>query len=68
LLSEDLPWSTIDREEEKLHDLTSWLLLHAPSRLAGHDRLLNILSRLAVAGPARWADADWPFPASSWKS
>jgi hypothetical protein len=31
LLSDDLPWPTIDREEEKLHDLTTWLLTHAPA-------------------------------------
>lgn len=67
LLSDDLPWPTIDRKEEKLRDLTNWLLTHAPRRLAGHDRLLNILNRLAIAGPARWDGPDWPFPASGWK-
>ena len=68
LLSDDLPWQTIDRKEEKLRDLTTWLLTHAPKRLAGHDRLLNIVSRLAITGPARWADPDWPFPASGRKN
>lgn len=62
LLSEDLPWPPRDRKEEKLHDLTTWLLTHASTRLAGHDRLRKILTRLAIPGPARWHDHDWPFP------
>ncbi|ONI66796.1 hypothetical protein BWI15_26730 [Kribbella sp. ALI-6-A] len=68
LLGDDLPWSTIDREEQKLRELTTWLLVHASSRLAGHERLLNIVSRLALTGPVRWADPDWPYPASAWKN
>ncbi|WP_020390260.1 hypothetical protein [Kribbella catacumbae] len=67
LLSDDLPWSTIDRKDEKLRELTAWLLTHAPGRLAGHDRLLNILNRLTITGPARWDDPDWPYPAAGWE-
>ena len=55
-------------QEEKLRDLTVWLLTHPPGRLAGHDRLLNIVSRLAITGPDRWTDRDWPYPVAGWKN
>jgi hypothetical protein len=59
LLSDDLPWSTLDHEEDKRRDLITWLLSHAPRRLGDHgdpDHLLNVPRLLAITGPARWDD------------
>lgn len=65
LLQDMLPWCTVDHEQQKSRDLTTWLLRHAPSRLGNHgdpDHLRNVLRLMAITIPARFDDPRWPFP------
>ena len=69
LLQDELPWWTLYDEEDKRHDLTIWLLRHAPSRLGDYgdpDHLRNVLRLLAITGVARFDDPRWPFPDDEW--
>jgi hypothetical protein len=66
LLQDELPWWSLDHEEDKRRDLTAWLLRHAPSRLGDYgdpDHLRNVLRLLAIPDLARFDDPRWPFPA-----
>ncbi|MFB6720027.1 hypothetical protein ACFCV3_07700 [Kribbella sp. NPDC056345] len=66
LLQDDMFWWTMDDQEGKRQELTTWLLRHAPSRIGDHGdpaHLRNVLRLLAIPGLARYDDPHWPFPA-----
>lgn len=66
LLEDELPWWTLDLEDDKRRDLTTWLLRHAPSRIGDYgdpDHIRNVLRLLSITGLARYDDPRWPFPA-----
>lgn len=63
LLGDELPWDALEDKEDKLAELTAWLVRHAPARLRAHGASEEVLHRirlLGLSGPARWDDPHWP--------
>jgi hypothetical protein len=63
LLRDELPWDALEDKEDKLAELTAWLVRHALARLRAHGASEEILHRIRLLGlsdPARRNDPHWP--------
>ncbi|MFD6281542.1 hypothetical protein ACFWFI_39160 [Streptomyces sp. NPDC060209] len=63
LLGDELPWYAWEHDEKRVGELSTWLAVHAPARLASQgasEEMHHAVRLLGIPGPARWEDPHWP--------